>query len=590
MPADRPRITHWMGIAFACVAVLLYANTLQHGYALDDFPTIYGNRLTMSGVKGIPTLLHTAYWYGFDGQNDWLYRPLSMVMFAIEWQLAPNTPALGHWINVLVYALSAVVLFRFLRELFDTFHIAVPLAVSLLWIAHPIHTEVVANIKSRDELLAFLFSILTIRECVRYVKAPHRHQLTLAGCYFFLALLAKESPITLIAIVPLTLFVFTRADAARLGRVMVPIAIAAATYLAIRSSVLTSQIGGGAISLIDNSLVAAPDFAHREATAFYIAAKYLALLFLPHPMSSDYSFRQIPIVGFDNPIAIGSLILHVALGVFAVMRLTRKDPVGYGILFYLVGMSLVANVLFLTRSTMADRFLFMPSLGFCIVVVVVLARLLAVDVRSRAHDAAVPEPSSLSKPFAMLIGCVLIAYTLQTWARNPDWENDTTIFAADATHSPNSARVHFLNGNHALQELKQGKVPVSLQRQLYFLVMKEFRRAIELYPAYAEPHVGIGEAYTLGGDFPAAIDWYRRIVTRNPRYGVGHRLLGNAFFATQQYDSAIVHLKRSIAEDPSQADAHNAYALGLSYQAKGDLESARSFLDKAYALDPSLKK
>ena len=183
-----------------------------------------------------------------------------------------------------------------------------------------------------------------------------------------------------------------------------------------------------------------------------------------------------------------------------------------------------------------------------------------------------------------------VAYTLQTWARNPDWENDTTIFAADAAHSPNSARVHFLNGNHALQELKQGKVPVSLQRQQYFLVMKEFRRAIELYPAYAEPHVGIGEAYTFGGDFPAAIDWYRRIVTRNPRYGVGHRLLGNAFFATQQYDSAIVHLKRSIAEDPSQADAYNAYALGLSYQAKGDREGARTYLEKAYALEPSLKK
>ena len=590
MPADRPRVTHWMGIACACVAVLLYANTLGHGYALDDFPTIYGNRLTMSGVKGIPTLLHTAYWYGFDGQNDWLYRPLSMVMFAVEWQLAPNTPALGHWINVLIYALSAVVLFRFLSELFDTFHIAVPLAVSLLWIAHPIHTEVVANIKSRDELLAFLFSILTIRECLRHVKAPHGQQLILAGCYYFLALLAKESPITLLAIIPLTLYVFTRADAARMGRVMVPIAIAAAMYLAIRSSVLSSQIGGGAIALIDNSLVAAPDFAHREATAFFIAAKYVGLLFFPHSMSSDYSFRQIPIVGFDNLIALGSLIVHVALGVFAVMRLPKKDPVGYGILFYLIGMSLVANVLFLTRSTMAERFLFMPSLGFCIVVVFALARVLAVDVRSTTDVASLPEPWTLSKPFAVLIGCVLLVYTLRTWARNPDWENDTTIFAADATHAPNSARVHFLNGNHALQELKQGKVPERLQRQQYIMVLSEFRRAIALYPTYADPHVGIGEAYTFGGDFPAAIDWYRRIVTRNPRYGVGHRLLGNAFFGTQQYDSAIVHLKRSIAEDPSQADAYNVYALGLSYQAKGDLESARSYLDKAYALNPSLKK
>jgi len=69
----------WLGVACACLAVLLYVNTLNHGYALDDYPTIYGNRLTTAGVRGIPTMLHTGYWYGLDGLNDWLYRPLSLV-------------------------------------------------------------------------------------------------------------------------------------------------------------------------------------------------------------------------------------------------------------------------------------------------------------------------------------------------------------------------------------------------------------------------------------------------------------------------------------------------------------------------------
>src|SRR5438552_8268706 len=96
----KSSLQKWMGIICGCFAFLLYANTLNHQFALDDFTTIYGNSLTTSGIKGIPMLLHTAYWYGIDSKNDWLYRPFSMVMFALEWQLAPNTPALGHWINV----------------------------------------------------------------------------------------------------------------------------------------------------------------------------------------------------------------------------------------------------------------------------------------------------------------------------------------------------------------------------------------------------------------------------------------------------------------------------------------------------------
>ena len=150
LPNLRWPALDWMMIACACLALALYANTLQHGWALDDYPTIYGNRLTMSGLRGIPTMLHTGYWYGLDGMNDWLYRPLSLVMFAVEWQVSRGSPAMGHYVNVALYALTACALYRFLRELFDTYHVAVPLAITVLWIAHPLHTEVVANIKNRE--------------------------------------------------------------------------------------------------------------------------------------------------------------------------------------------------------------------------------------------------------------------------------------------------------------------------------------------------------------------------------------------------------------------------------------------------------
>lgn len=574
----------WMGVACACLAVLLYANTLNHGYALDDYPTIYGNRLTTAGLRGIPTLLHTGYWYGLDGLNDWLYRPLSLVMFAIEWQLAPGVPALGHLVNVVLYAVTAVVLCRFLRDLFDGYNVLVPFAIALLWIAHPIHTEVVANIKSRDELLAVLFSLLTMWQCVKYVSAPQRKHLVLSGVYFFLALMSKESPITLLAIVPMTLFVFRRPDLKTMLRAVAPIGIAAAVYLAIRSSVLTSQTGGTATSLIDNSLTAAPDVLHRQATAFYIGAMYLRLLLFPHPMSSDYSFRQVPVVGFDNPIAIGSLLVYVGLFVYAVLRLSRRSPVAYGILFYLISIALVANVLFLTKSTMADRFLYAPSLGFCIVLVFLLSRVLRLNVTSPS-DA---RPWTANPLFAGVVSLLVVASVTLTRARNPDWRNDTTLFAADARHSPNSARIHFLYGNHMLQELKQNRVPPSQQREYYDIVLTEFRRAIALYPSYAEPHMGIGDAYTFKKDFPSAVRWYSDIVARNPRFGAGFIYLGRAFVSLEEYASAIDAFQKALAIDPNDAGAN--YLLGTTYTARGDSAHAKQYLEQAYRLDPRLRQ
>lgn len=576
---DRER---WMGAACACLALLLYIDTLGHGYALDDYPTIYGNRLTTAGVQGIPTMLHTGYWFGLDGLNDWLYRPLSLVMFALEWQVAPGAPALGHWVNVILYAVTAAVLFNFLRELLTSYDVLVPLSIALLWIAHPVHTEVVANIKSRDELLAFLFSLLAMRECLRSISAPTKRAFALAGVCFFLALLSKESPITLLVIAPMTLFVFRSPDARKLLRAMTPLGIAAAIYLAIRSVVLTSQTGSSSpISLIDNSLTAAPDFLHRQATAFYIGGQYLRLLFLPHPLSSDYSFPQIPIVGFTNPFAAASFLLYAALLVFGLARLRRRDPLAYGVLFYLMSIALVANVLFLTRSTMADRFLYTPSLGACIVVVFLLAKMLGMDVSRQA------KPRLAHPPFAVVIALLLIASGLLTWRRNPDWKNDTTLFSADARHSPNSARIHFLYGNHMLQELKQNKVPTQQQQTYYGIALAEFRRAIALYPAYAEPHMGIGDAFTYARDFSSAIKWYSDIVRRNPRFGAGYIYLGNSFVSLQDYASAVAAFEKAVAIDPSDAGAN--YLLGSTLRTQGDSVRGNAYLAKAYTFDPRLK-
>src|ERR1041385_5640823 len=119
LPSGRNNRKH--GILLGCIlsllAFLLYADTLNHGFVLDDAQAITRNDLVKQGIHGIPELLRTDYQAGSRIARGTLYRPLSLLMFAAEWQFFPNDPFPGHLINVLLYALTAYVLFGFLLRL-----------------------------------------------------------------------------------------------------------------------------------------------------------------------------------------------------------------------------------------------------------------------------------------------------------------------------------------------------------------------------------------------------------------------------------------------------------------------------------------
>ncbi len=166
----REDFPKWLGWALAVFGFLLYANTLGHGYAFDDSIVITENSFTQQGFGGIYDLMTKDFFIGIYGEQGMeltggRYRPLSLVMFAVEYQFFGLNPFVGHFINVLLYALTAFLLFKVLRNWLSKIEggAIIALITSLLFIAHPIHTEVVANIKSRDEILSFLLVLVTLQ-------------------------------------------------------------------------------------------------------------------------------------------------------------------------------------------------------------------------------------------------------------------------------------------------------------------------------------------------------------------------------------------------------------------------------------------
>ena len=157
-PKIIKKIITALAIFISLFAYILYAQSLNHNYTLDDHPVLDENSVTTKGLEGIPTILKTDYWYGsgHDELRGPVYRPTSMIIFAIAWDFFQSNPKVYHFISVLFYAITCLVLFLVLCKIFHKQNLVFPFICTLLYAAHPIHTEVVNNIKSLDEILCFL--------------------------------------------------------------------------------------------------------------------------------------------------------------------------------------------------------------------------------------------------------------------------------------------------------------------------------------------------------------------------------------------------------------------------------------------------
>ena len=212
MSAKPPwyRRARFQALSLFALSFLLYANTLGHDYALDDAIVITDNTVVQRGVAGWPELFTHDSFYGFFGEQErqalvagGRYRPLTLAMFAVEQQLSPD-PFLHHLLNVLWYAVLVVVVWGMLRELLRGHDLLwwVPVATAALFAAHPLHTEAVANIKGRDEIMALLGAAGATWTILWAQRKQVRWGGVAGAIMLLLACLAKENAITFALVIP----------------------------------------------------------------------------------------------------------------------------------------------------------------------------------------------------------------------------------------------------------------------------------------------------------------------------------------------------------------------------------------------------
>ena len=571
------------------VSFITYANTLKNDFVLDDAGAITKNTIVTQGISAIPEILSTPYRMGIMATSNDLYRPLSLVMFSIEYEYFGPNPAPYHFFTILLFAACVILLFIFLNKFFDRKYRGVAFIAALLFALHPVHTEVVANIKSCDELLCFLFAFAGLNLSMRYTETGKIRLVILASGCFFLSLLSKETTITFVALVPLIFFFIKNENKKRSTHITIGIALAALVFLFIRFSVLGAYHANeiSAVNFIDNALAKgdlSPE--SRIATAILIMAHYLKLLFVPYPLISDYSYNSVPFTHFSNPLVLASLAIYIFLIVFAIKRFFKnhEDPYAFGIIFYLITISLFSNIFFLIGTTMGERLLFFPSVGFCLIVAL-LIKLLAKKTEEKGFlILRSPKISAVVIP-------VCLVYAVLVVNRDSDWKESITLYRSDVKKSPEDSRLNFYLGNELTEITYAAEHDTAKQRQIINESISYLKKVIAICPEYLEVHKELGRAYfliakndTTKYDSAAAYDM--QAIKLNPASYSPYNNLAAVYIIKAKYPEAIQLLKKAIELNPDEAVQYAN--LGLCYQRYRKYDSAIYYLNKAAAKDPAL--
>ncbi len=608
------------GIIVAIVAFTLYANTLGHEYAFDDYSVIKENYIVKQGLEGIPTLATTHYRYGYWASEGSLYRPLSLIMFALEWELAPDYPFIGHLMNVLLYAITGFILFITLFQLFGKSQIYAAFVISLLFISHPLHTEVVANIKSRDEILVLLFGLLSLYSLLLGQQEDKKRYRWWSLCFFTLALFSKESAITWLAVLFLAVYFFKKQTIQRSFRTTVPFLLPTLLFLMVRHFVI-GKTGGleDKVSILDNLLVGAGnDWLVQSATAIKIMGLYLWKLFVPYPLVSDMGFDQITLTDWSDPKVIGSFLIWAGIAAAGFTGFIRKKKEAFGPLYLLATISIYSNLVIIIGSSYGERFLYSPSLAGAFGIYLLIAAL--IRILKLEEQSPLSKLPRLQQPVLLSSLPIILIFSVLTIQRNPDWKNSFSIYQADVEKSPECAKIHYHLG---LEIVKKALAADNQQRREGLSAAhREFEKAIEIYPRYGDAYAQLGLNFYRQKETKLAMDYYNqslsykpnnatvysnmgiiffesgqleeakkvyeKAVELNPRYVDALRNLGVIHALKKEFDKAIAFFSQGLQYDPENATL--LYYLGSAYKDKGDPSAATPYFEKAYRLDPSLRK
>ena len=457
---------------------IIYSQTSKFDYTGDDILVTTGNSYVQKGFLGISDIFSHSYMHGYTNENDPIYRPLPLASYAIEGSIFGYKSSTHHNFNILFYIFCCMAFYYFLRLL--KFQETSALLIALIFTCHPIHTEVVANIKSRDEILAFLGLMIML---ISYFKNDSTLRVTkwtiFSAIGFMFALLSKEIGVSFIILAPLIDYFYNKESLKNILYKSIPFFICVIVYFSLRSFIDLS--GTEKLTLLENSMLEAPNQFARIPTAFYILCKYILLILFPVSLSYDYSYNQIPLQSFGSFGFILAIMIIILMLLISFIYRNKNSWALIGVLWFFITISIVSNILFLTGATMAERFLFTPIAGIIIALISTL-------------DSSLIAFNHNKNILIVLSTLFLILFTYQSYSRTKVWKNDKSLFQSGIKSAPNSARTNMFYGKQFYNDAKKNENPI-LKNSLIDSSILYYNKAISIYPKFTTAYHFLGWAY-----------------------------------------------------------------------------------------------
>ena len=544
------RVASWLA---ALAAAIAFANSVGNDFAYDDRLVIAGYE-DIQSLETLPGTFVKPYWPSAHGRELGLWRPVTTLAYGLQWALWDGNPAGFHLVNVLLNGLAAALVVLLLGELLP---VSAALLGGLVFAVHPVHTEAVANVVGMAELLS---GTLYLGACLMSVRCRGRmgaaRVMVVAGL-FLVALLAKESAVTL----PGAVFLV---DAARrnlhIGHLR--------AYLVDRwplYAVLAVTIGlvfAGRVAVLGSVADPYPPMGAEILTGGEVSRiwtvlgtwpEIFRLLFFPLDLSADYTPQVIPIAFGWTARSVCGLI--VGLGALAIAGWSWRrgsispdtlapGAMGFGVLWFAVTLSPVSNLLFLTGVLLAERTLYLPSVGFAAGAGWMLAQLRWERPRTGTVVAV----------------AVLALLCCRTMVRNPAWKDNASVFGTMLRERPESGRAQWVSGD------------MYMGRGDHQRGVAAYRRAIgmvgESYTLLAE----VGRRMVAEGFDSAGEHLLRRAWRDRPEFGLAPSLLAILYDRQGRWELVEEASRAAIAVEPDNAVQRHLLARSLS--ALGRIEEA----------------
>lgn len=464
-------------LCFFILIFIIYGQSLAGNFVYDD-RNIVENTDILTDIEHIDQIIMHPFW----SEESGLYRPVTLLSYTSNFVIFGNGPASFHFINLILYVLVCFFIYLLIKKLFKKDILA--FIAALLFLLLPIHSEVVANISGRGELLALLFSLLVLLEF-----AKEKTNFWFVLLWSFLGIGSKETAIAVLPLVFLVLYIKDASLPNRIGKKILEIikkyfreissvVVALCFYFFLRFFALgPANFLGVKTSLIENPLMFT-DTGSRIATAFKILWMYFEKMFWPVNLCSDYSYNQITIIhNFLNIESILGFMVFLSSIILIFVFINKKPVISFGLGVFFFSFLPVSNLLFPTGTIAGERLFFFPSLGLALIISLIIYKILILI-----------KKDIFKTTFAVFIGIVFCVYGIISLMQQSVWLNEENLFQRAVKCAPNSV---LSRSNSGAIYLIKGDLDKA---------ENELKLAMSIKPIYSKGINNLGLVYFRKGD------------------------------------------------------------------------------------------